>query len=265
MKGLPLWLQDGAPGGEVEVRGEVFLSHSEFQRINQEREARGEAVYANPRNSAAGSLRQLDSNITAHRRPIDLMLELPDGEKHPCRNRRVETPGRWFNPLIATLVSSGVRLLLASAIRLLHRACGEYAICDTDSLFAVATKTGGRNEIQRLSKLIRALRKFPAKGKNVLRPRINLLLRNADQADDHTCERRRDRSGQAAGRASVHASPPQQAPCNADRHRLFVPGLNVAPSNQFGKRSTAAIASAPNLGPNGDEAIADQRPVRPHA
>ena len=68
VKGLPLWLQDGAPGGEVEVRGEVFLSHSEFQRINTEREARGEAVYANPRNSAAGSLRQLDSSITAHRR-----------------------------------------------------------------------------------------------------------------------------------------------------------------------------------------------------
>lgn len=68
VRGLPLRLQDGAPAGEVEVRGEVFLSHREFQRINREREEAGEAVYANPRNSAAGSLRQLDSNITARRR-----------------------------------------------------------------------------------------------------------------------------------------------------------------------------------------------------
>jgi DNA ligase (NAD+) len=68
VRGLPLWLQDAAPEGEVEVRGEVFLSHAEFQRINREREQKGEPVYANPRNSAAGSLRQLDSNITAKRR-----------------------------------------------------------------------------------------------------------------------------------------------------------------------------------------------------
>ncbi len=68
LRGLPLWLQDDAPDGEVEVRGEVFLSFEEFERINAEREARGEALYANPRNSAAGSLRQLDSSITAGRR-----------------------------------------------------------------------------------------------------------------------------------------------------------------------------------------------------
>lgn len=68
VRGLPLWLQDAAPEGELEVRGEVFLSHQEFERINREREEKGEAVYANPRNSAAGSLRQLDSNITAQRR-----------------------------------------------------------------------------------------------------------------------------------------------------------------------------------------------------
>ena len=68
LRGLPLWLQDAAPEGDVEVRGEVFLAHEEFRRINSEREERGEPVYANPRNSAAGSLRQLDSNITAARR-----------------------------------------------------------------------------------------------------------------------------------------------------------------------------------------------------
>ncbi|MFN3652796.1 MAG: NAD-dependent DNA ligase LigA [Armatimonadota bacterium] len=68
VRALPLRLRDDAPTGEVEVRGEVFLSHEEFRRINAEREAAGEPLYANPRNSAAGSLRQLDSSITARRR-----------------------------------------------------------------------------------------------------------------------------------------------------------------------------------------------------
>lgn len=52
----------------VEVRGEVYLNHAEFLRINQEREESGDAVFANPRNAAAGSVRQLDPQITAKRR-----------------------------------------------------------------------------------------------------------------------------------------------------------------------------------------------------
>ena len=52
----------------MEVRGEAFLTHTEFARINEEREKRGEPTFANPRNCAAGSLRQLDSTITASRR-----------------------------------------------------------------------------------------------------------------------------------------------------------------------------------------------------
>ncbi|BDI32760.1 DNA ligase [Capsulimonas corticalis] len=68
---IPLKLRtaDGVPPPEfVEVRGEVYLSHAEFARINSEREVSGEAVFANPRNAAAGSVRQLDSAITARRK-----------------------------------------------------------------------------------------------------------------------------------------------------------------------------------------------------
>ncbi len=56
---------------EFEVRGEVYLSKAEFARLNAERAEAGEQLYMNPRNTAAGSLRQLDASITASRR-LDL-------------------------------------------------------------------------------------------------------------------------------------------------------------------------------------------------
>jgi len=54
--------------GDIEARGEVYLSRTEFDRINQEREEHDEAPFANPRNAAAGSVRQLDPRITASRK-----------------------------------------------------------------------------------------------------------------------------------------------------------------------------------------------------
>lgn len=56
----------------IEVRGEVFLSHADFAKINKDQEARGDKVFANPRNAAAGSLRQLDPEIT-RRRPLKFL------------------------------------------------------------------------------------------------------------------------------------------------------------------------------------------------
>jgi len=54
----------------IEIRGEVVIPKEDFEIINQEREASGESPFANPRNAAAGSLRQLDSRITAKRRLV---------------------------------------------------------------------------------------------------------------------------------------------------------------------------------------------------
>ena len=66
VKSIPLALQGEVPA-VLEVRGEVYFPKEYFNALNREREARGEPTYANPRNTAAGSLRQLDPRITATR------------------------------------------------------------------------------------------------------------------------------------------------------------------------------------------------------
>jgi DNA ligase (NAD+) len=66
IKDIPLRLSGKAPK-VLEVRGEVYMSHREFAALNKRQEKEGKPVYANPRNSAAGSVRQLDPAITASR------------------------------------------------------------------------------------------------------------------------------------------------------------------------------------------------------
>lgn len=72
LKSLPLRLDASAPPA-FEVRGEVYMAKSEFARLNDERAANGEQLYMNPRNTAAGSIRQLDPRITASR-GLDLFV-----------------------------------------------------------------------------------------------------------------------------------------------------------------------------------------------
>jgi DNA ligase (NAD+) len=66
---IPLRLQGAGWPQMIEVRGEVYLSHAAFAQMNAAAEAAGEKTYANPRNAASGSLRQIDPTITA-RRPL---------------------------------------------------------------------------------------------------------------------------------------------------------------------------------------------------
>ena len=73
IKALPLKLRGSAVPPELEVRGEVFMPLAGFKRFNEEAAARGEKTLVNPRNAAAGSLRQLDPRLTAAR-PLDMFV-----------------------------------------------------------------------------------------------------------------------------------------------------------------------------------------------
>ncbi|HWA81980.1 MAG TPA: NAD-dependent DNA ligase LigA [Fimbriimonadaceae bacterium] len=67
VRGIPLRLREDLKG-TIEVRGEVIMYKKTFEELNKARSARGEQVFANPRNAAAGGLRQLDSRLTAERK-----------------------------------------------------------------------------------------------------------------------------------------------------------------------------------------------------
>jgi DNA ligase (NAD+) len=89
----------------IEVRGEIYLGHADFEKLNAEQAAAGAKIFANPRNAAAGSLRQLDSSITA-RRPLRFFAygwgaasALP-GETQFGVYQRFEKWGLPLNPLM---------------------------------------------------------------------------------------------------------------------------------------------------------------------
>ena len=78
IRAIPLKLREGskywndAKAGRIEIRGEIYMPLSSLSALNKEREEKGELLFANPRNAAAGSVRQLDPNITASRN-LDFM------------------------------------------------------------------------------------------------------------------------------------------------------------------------------------------------
>ncbi len=105
VKGIPLRLMVPAPPQLLEVRGEVYLGLAAFQRLNSEREEAGEPPFANPRNAAAGAIRQLDSKITA-KRPLSIFCYAPGeaaGYKFASQSEFLTAVKQWglpVNPLI---------------------------------------------------------------------------------------------------------------------------------------------------------------------
>lgn len=99
---IPLRLNwpDDDPPARLEVRGEVYIALSDFRTLNRAREERGEPAFANPRNAAAGSLRQLDPCITAERPLAFTAYDLADPRAHGLRTQ---------TELLAALRSWGFR------------------------------------------------------------------------------------------------------------------------------------------------------------
>jgi DNA ligase (NAD+) len=102
IRGLPMRLRGTDVPRRVEVRGEVYLPIEGFERVNEERVAAGESLFANPRNAAAGSLRQLDSSITASR-PLQIFLYaigyMEDGRESTTHHEVLERLKAWGFPL----------------------------------------------------------------------------------------------------------------------------------------------------------------------
>nr|HOP40924.1 NAD-dependent DNA ligase LigA [Geobacteraceae bacterium] len=115
IRALPLRLLTEIPPRRLEVRGEVYLALKDFQHLNAEREEEGEHPFANPRNAAAGSLRQLDSRVTA-KRPLSIFCYGPgevDGIDFTSQQHFLATIAAWnlpVNPYSRTV--SGVHGIL---------------------------------------------------------------------------------------------------------------------------------------------------------
>ncbi|RWX45366.1 DNA ligase (NAD+) [Candidatus Electrothrix aarhusensis] len=89
--------QEGAIPEKLAVRGEVFLPRKAFLQLNEQRAEQGEALFANPRNAAAGSLRQLDPKVTASRSLNFYVYGVADTEATPCAD--LEELFSWLGQL----------------------------------------------------------------------------------------------------------------------------------------------------------------------
>lgn len=108
VRGLPLRLRTDNPPPFVEVRGEVYLDRSDFQRLNKEREEIGETPFMNPRNAAAGSLKLQDSAEVARRR-LRLWAYYLEAEDHDLPDsdyERMQLLRAWGFPVVETLPPS---------------------------------------------------------------------------------------------------------------------------------------------------------------
>lgn len=99
---LPEKLDEKNPPDLIEIRGEIYMTRAEFERINHEREAAGEARYMNPRNLASGTLKQLDPKVVARRR-LEIVcygVGAFEGKAFTHQHAFKETFTRWGLPTV---------------------------------------------------------------------------------------------------------------------------------------------------------------------
>ena len=100
VRAIPLRLNDG-PAGRIEIRGEVYLSRRAFERINQEQLDAGEALYANARNTAAGTMRNLEPTLVAKRGLLAWMYQVVSSAEPAARTHAdmLRDLKRWGAPV----------------------------------------------------------------------------------------------------------------------------------------------------------------------
>ena len=112
IESIPLQLMGQGYPRRLEVRGEVYFAKAAFSKMNQLAQSRGDKVFANPRNAAAGSLRQLDSKLTAQRKLAMFCYSVglvEDGELPPRHSEILARLGTWglrVNPLVDVVIGA---------------------------------------------------------------------------------------------------------------------------------------------------------------
>jgi len=165
LRQIPHRLRGSGTPDLIEVRGEIFLAHADFEKLNAEQAAAGGKIFANPRNAAAGSLRQLDASITA-RRPLRFFAygwgaasTLP-ADTQAGVYRQFERWGLPLNPLLRICTSTAEVLAF-------HRAMADQRASLGYDIDGVVYKVNRLDWQQRLGFVSRAPRwaiahKFPA-------------------------------------------------------------------------------------------------------
>ncbi len=164
IRAIPLALA-GGPRGPIEVRGEVYLSRRMFERINREREDEGQPVFANPRNAAAGTMRNLDPGQVARRRlgAFCYQLVAPAGARPSSHGATLSALAAWGLPIEPHWrACDGVEALVAFCDR--WRTDREALDFDTDGVVIKVDELGLRERLGATSKFPRwaIAYKFPA-------------------------------------------------------------------------------------------------------
>jgi DNA ligase (NAD+) len=175
VRAIPLRLGADAPPGRIEVRGEVYLPRKAFERTNAERERMGEPVFANPRNAAAGTLRNLDPALVAKRGLSAFTYQLVDGQPEGRHSEILKGLRHWGLPVEPHWQHCiGVDALVAFVAEWAERRRSlEF---DTDGIVIKVDSYAQRHALGATSKFPRwaVAFKFPAEQKTTLLQKIEV-------------------------------------------------------------------------------------------
>ncbi len=204
---IPLSLRRPCPP-LLEVRGEVYIDTAEFRRWNRDLEENGLPTFANPRNAAAGSLRQLDSRVTA-RRPLNIycygigLLEGPMPERHSDLLHKLQSWGLRVN-LNGTKVVRGAEGVLGYYRQLLPQR--EELPFEIDGVVVKVNRRDWQTELGEVSRRPRwaTAFKFPPRQAQTVLEEVQLQVGRTGAITPVACLRPVEISGVTVSRASLH-------------------------------------------------------------